>query len=76
VYDIVIPYGTENKLFYFYFFILFYIVKSRAVDPDPAFQVNSDPIRIKGFDDQKLNQKIQLKFFKPIFDQKLQFTYP
>jgi hypothetical protein len=31
-------------------------------DPDPAFQVNPDPdkIRIWGFDDQKLKEKIQL----------------
>jgi hypothetical protein len=37
---------------------------SSVVDPDPAFQVNPDPvriwIRILGFDDQKLG-KIQLK---------------
>jgi hypothetical protein len=32
-------------------------------DPDPAFQVNPDPIRIQGFDDQKLKKTIQLKFF-------------
>ncbi len=25
-------------------------------DPDPAFQVNPDPIRIQGFDDQKLKK--------------------
>ncbi len=45
-------------------------------DPDPAFQVNpdpdTDPIRIKGFDDQKLKKKIQME---NLFDQKLQFTY-
>ncbi len=42
-------------------------------DPDPDL----DPIRIQGFNDQKLKKKLQLKknlhFF---FDQKLQFTYP
>ncbi len=33
-------------------------------DPDPAFQVNHDPIRIHGFDDHKLkNKKIQMKNF-------------
>ncbi len=37
---------------------------TRAVDPDPAFQVNpvtdpgTDPIRIQGFDDQKVKKKI------------------
>ncbi len=42
-----------------------------ALNPDPAFKVypNPDPIRIQGFDDQKL------KFFSSFFDQKLQFTY-
>jgi hypothetical protein len=40
---------------------------TRVVDPDPAFQVNpvtdpgTDPIRIQGFDNQKLKKKIQLK---------------
>jgi hypothetical protein len=34
----------------------------RDADPDPAFQVNQDPIRIKGFDDKKLKKKIQQKF--------------
>jgi hypothetical protein len=29
VYDIVIPYGAENKLFYFYLFYLFYFYKAR-----------------------------------------------
>jgi hypothetical protein len=40
---------------------------------DPAFQVNSDldPIRIQGYDDQKLKKK---KTDEKIFDQKLQFT--
>jgi hypothetical protein len=42
-------------------------------DPHPAFQVN--PIRFQGFDDQKLKKKIQLKLFKSLFDQKLQFAY-
>jgi hypothetical protein len=32
-------------------------------DPDPAFQVNSNPIRIQGFDDQKLNEKYSRNFF-------------
>jgi hypothetical protein len=32
-------------------------------DPDPAFQVNPDPIQTQGFDDQKLKKKIQLKNF-------------
>ncbi len=47
------------------------ILNSRAVDPDlvnsdpdPAFQMNPDPIRIQGFDDQKLKEKItDEKFF-------------
>jgi hypothetical protein len=26
-------------------------------DPDPAFQVNPDPVRIQGFYDQKLKKK-------------------
>ncbi len=33
------------------------ILNRRAVDPDSAFQVNQDPIRIQGFDDQKLKKK-------------------
>jgi hypothetical protein len=33
-------------------------------DPDPAFQVNPDPIRFQGFDDQKLKKKKKLKTFK------------
>jgi hypothetical protein len=33
-------------------------------DPDPAFQVNHDQIRIQGFDDHKLKKKkIQMKNF-------------
>jgi hypothetical protein len=36
-----------------------HVVTVRAVDPDPAFQVNPDPIRIQGFDDQKRKKKIQ-----------------
>ncbi len=35
-------------------------------DPDPAFQVNPDPVLDPGFDDQKFK-----KFFN-YFDQKLQ----
>ncbi len=59
----------------------------RAVDPDSmnsdpytdldhAFQVNpdTDPIRIQGFDDQKLKNTAEI-FFISFFDQKLQFTY-
>ncbi len=53
------------------------------MDPDPAFQVNQDPgygtdpdpIRIQDFDDQKLKKKMQQKFFRSFFDQKLQFCY-
>ena len=37
-------------------------------DPDP------DPIRIQGFNDQKLKKKNSWK--KNFFDQKLQFIYP
>jgi hypothetical protein len=37
-------------------------------NPDP------DPIRIQGFNDQKLKKNYSWK--KKIFDQKLQFTYP
>jgi hypothetical protein len=38
-------------------------------DPDP------DPIRIQGFNDQKLKKKITAEnFFKFFFDQKLHFT--
>jgi hypothetical protein len=37
--------------------------RGSVVDLDPVFQVNPDsvPIRIQGFDDQKLRGKIQLK---------------
>ncbi len=39
-------------------------VGCRALDTDPAFQVNPDPIRIQDFDDQKLKgKKMQHKFF-------------
>ncbi len=38
-------------------------------DPDP------DPIRIQGFNDQKLKKNNSWKK-KKNFDQKLQFTYP
>ncbi len=41
-------------------------------NPDPAFQVGSDPDQ--RFDDQKF-KKIQLLKIC-LFDQKLQFTYP
>ncbi len=30
-------------------------------DTGPTFQVNPDPSPIQGFDDQKMNKKIQLK---------------
>jgi hypothetical protein len=40
-------------------------------DPDPAFQV--DPIRIKGFDDQKFRKNTEIFF--SLSDQKLQFSY-
>jgi hypothetical protein len=40
---------------------------SRAVDPDPAFQVNPDMdpdlMRIQDFDDQKPKKKLQLNLF-------------
>jgi hypothetical protein len=36
-------------------------------NPDPAFQVNPDPIRIQDFDDQKQKRKKQLKLFYPSF---------
>ncbi len=38
-------------------------------DPDPAFQVNPDPdpIRIHGFDDQKIKKKYSCKFFYIFF---------
>jgi hypothetical protein len=32
-------------------------VNSIVLDRDPAFKVNPDPIRIQGFDDQKLKRK-------------------
>ncbi len=39
-------------------------------DPDP------DPIRIQGFNDQKLKKNNSRKKIKFFFDQKLQFIYP
>ncbi len=47
-------------------------------DPDPAFQVNPDTNRIRGFEDQKLKEKILVKFFFVSFflNKKLQFIYP
>ena len=60
------------------------VLKSRAVDPDslnpgpytepnPAFQVNPDRIRIQDFYDQKLKKKNTAdKFFFSFFDPKLQ----
>ncbi len=45
------------------------------MDQDQAFQVDpdpyTDPIRIQGFDDQKVRKKLQQNFFY----QKLQFNY-
>jgi hypothetical protein len=38
--------------------------------PDP------DPICIQGFDDQNLEENLQLKIFIYFFDKKLQFIYP
>jgi hypothetical protein len=34
-------------------------------DPDPAFQVNSDPIRLQGFDDKKLKKKATGEAYSP-----------
>ncbi len=54
---------------------------SESLKPDPrtdsAFQVNpdSDPIRIQGFNNQKLKEKNAGEIFLDLFDQKLQFTY-
>ncbi len=45
------------------------------LDPDPALQVNPDPIQIHGFDDQKRKKKNTTEFFFSFFDQKLHFTY-
>jgi hypothetical protein len=49
------------------------------VDPDPAFQGNTDPdpdlIQIQGFDDQKLKKKAE-NIISLFLYQKLQFTYP
>jgi hypothetical protein len=43
------------------------------VNPDPA---DPDPIRVQGFDDQKLNIKNTAEnFLKSFVDQELQFTY-
>jgi hypothetical protein len=40
-------------------------------------EINPDPIRIQGFNDQKLNKKLQLKKkIKFFLYQKPQFTYP
>ncbi len=39
-------------------------------DPDP------DPIRIQGFNDQKLKKITAENLLLFFFDQKLQFTYP
>ncbi len=49
---------------------------SRVVDPYSFFP-DPDPIRIRGFNDQKLKKKYSWNFFFFFFfDQKLQFTYP
>ncbi len=42
-----------------------------GISPDP----DREPIRIQGFDYQKLRKK-QLKIFFIFFDQKLQYTHP
>jgi hypothetical protein len=45
-------------------YLLFTHIVVRTVDPDPAFQVNPNPIRIHGFDEQKkLEKKILKNFF-------------
>jgi hypothetical protein len=44
-------------------------------DPDPALQVNPDPIWIQDFDDQKLKKKNTAENFSYLFDKKLQYTY-
>jgi hypothetical protein len=45
-------------------------------DPDQETGPDPDPIRIRGFNDQKLKKKIQQKIFSIFFFyQKLQFTY-
>ncbi len=41
-------------------------------DPD----TDPDPIRIQGFNDQKLKKITAEKKIKFVFKQKLQFTYP
>ncbi len=53
-------------------------------DPDTEFEAGDqsgsnpdpDPIRIQGFNDQKLKKNYNWKIFFIFFDQKLQFTYP
>jgi hypothetical protein len=52
---------------------MFWIRIHSDTNLDPAFQVNPDPIRNQGFDDQKLKKKIQLKFFFIFLKSKLQF---
>jgi hypothetical protein len=39
----------------------------RVVDPDPDTDPDSDPIRIQGFDDQKLNKKNAAEIFYIFF---------
>jgi hypothetical protein len=46
-----------KRIFAFFHYTFRYRIENRAVDPDPAFQVDPDPIRILGFDDQKLKKK-------------------
>jgi hypothetical protein len=36
-------------------------------DPDPEFQVNPDPIRTQGFDDQKMKKKNTVGIFLNLF---------
>ena len=49
-------------------------------DLDPVFRLETnpdpDPIRVQGFNDQKLKKNTVEKNTKFVFDQKLQFTYP
>ncbi len=43
----------------------------RVVDPDPDTDPDSDPIRIQGFDDQKLNKKNAAEIFYIFFWSKI-----
>jgi hypothetical protein len=50
------------------------MVAGRAVDPD-LLNPDPDPIRIQGFDDQKLKEKNTAGIFLLFLNQKLQFLY-